>query len=180
MHLNFTPFPTITTERLILRAVEMSDDEAMFALRSNNEVNKYVGNAKPQSIEDIHKLIKLLQNNAANNEAIFWVICTKEDPTLIGTICFWNISNENETIEIGYTLLPHVQGKGYMNEAMSAVIPYGFDTMQAKSIEAFTHKDNVPSARVLERNGFKRDSALQEKYIDDAHAKDMVIYSLHR
>jgi ribosomal-protein-alanine N-acetyltransferase len=178
LQLKFTPFPTITTERLVLRAIEMSDDERFFYLRSNDEVNKYVGNPKPQSLDDIHRLIEKLQNNAATNEAIFWVICTKEDPTLIGTACFWNISRENETIEIGYTLLPHVQGKGYMNEAMKALINYGFKTIQAKSIEAFTHKDNAASLKLLERNGFTRDSVLQEKYANDRHAKDMMIYSL--
>jgi ribosomal-protein-alanine N-acetyltransferase len=180
MQLNFTPFPTLITERLILRAIEMSDDKELFLLRSNDEVNKYVGNPKPASIEEIHAFIQKLQDNATNNVAILWAICTKDDPKLIGTACFWNISKENETMEIGYTLLPHAWGNGYMNEVVSALITYGFNTIQAKSIEAFTHKDNAASSKLLERNGFKRDKELEEKNAGNEDEKDLIVYSLHK
>ena len=178
MQLNFTPFPTLTTERLVLRAIDINDDKELFILRSDDEVNKYVGNPKPKSLTDIHKLIEILQKNAAENLAILWAISYKDDAKLIGTICYWNISTENETVELGYMLTPQEQGKGVMHEALVAILDYCSTHIQPKSIEAFMHKDNNRSARLLERNGFSRDSVLEEKHKGEKGMENMVVYSL--
>jgi ribosomal-protein-alanine N-acetyltransferase len=132
----------------------MSDDETMFLLRTDDEVNKYTGIQKPGSIRDIHTFIHKLIANVVNNEALFWVISLKDDPALIGTFCFWNINKETGTGEIGYTLLPAHWGKGYMHEVMQVAMEYGKETMQLKTTEAYTHKDNTASKKLLEKNGF--------------------------
>lgn len=51
-------------------------------------------------------------------------------------------------------LYPDAEGKGLMQEALSAVIEYGFATLKLKSIEAYTHKDNSRSTALLIRNFF--------------------------
>jgi ribosomal-protein-alanine N-acetyltransferase len=67
------------------------------------------------------------------------------------------------TAEIGYELHPFYQHKGIMQEALTTVLHYGFQVLQLKSITAFPSADNVPSIRLLERNGFKREDDGQER-----------------
>lgn len=113
-----------------------------------------------------------------NNESIIWAITQKEDSKLIGTICFWNIIKEHYRAEIGYSLLYDFQGKGIMQEAMSAVIKYGFEKMNLHSIEANVNPANESSIKLLERNDFIKEAYFKENYFYDGKFLDTAIYSL--
>jgi len=58
-------------------------------------------------------------------------------------------------MDLGYTLNPEFHNKGYMTEASARVISFAFNTMKLKTIEAYTHKDNKGSIRILLRNNFR-------------------------
>jgi ribosomal-protein-alanine N-acetyltransferase len=87
----------------------------------------------------------------------------KENPRPVGTICCFDFSTDQATAEIGYELHPSYQLKGIMQEALTTVLRYGFQVLQLKSITAFPSADNVPSIRLLERNGFKREDDGQQR-----------------
>jgi ribosomal-protein-alanine N-acetyltransferase len=87
----------------------------------------------------------------------------KENPRPVGTICCFDFSTDQATAEIGYELHPSYQHKGIMQEALTTVLRYGFQVLQLKSITAFPSADNVPSIRLLERNGFKREDDGQQR-----------------
>lgn len=95
---------------------------------------------------------------------------------LIGTICLWNINQENYSAEIGYELHPEWQGKGIMKEALSKIIDYGFQKMKLKEIEAFTNPLNDSSTRLLEKNNFKKKSILSPT--NDGLIVKELVYSL--
>ncbi len=69
----------------------------------------------------------------------------------------WNISVSDSKAETGYTLHPEFEGKGYMHEALTEVIDFGFKSMKLKAIEAYTHMDNIRSIKLLARNRFQQD-----------------------
>jgi ribosomal-protein-alanine N-acetyltransferase len=73
---------------------------------------------------------------------------------LIGTICYWNLNYNEESAEIGYELMPDMQGKGIMQEAITAVIAWGFNEMKLETITAFPIGENERSVRLLEKNRF--------------------------
>ncbi len=73
---------------------------------------------------------------------------------LIGTICIWNISEDRLKAEIGYELVPEEQGKGFMREALKAVIDFAFKSARLQSLEAYTHRDNKASSNLLIHHGF--------------------------
>ena len=140
--LNFTPFPVLTTERLTLRCLELSDDQQLFKLRSNKIVNEYIVRPIQKDIKEIRAFISDIKNGIKNNEWIYWVISFKDDPTLIGDICFWNFSEDKTVAELGYELEPSFQGKGIMSEAIIKIIEFGFKEIDLNTIEAYTHKEN--------------------------------------
>jgi ribosomal-protein-alanine N-acetyltransferase len=137
---NFTPFTVLTTERLTLRCLELSDDKQLFRLRSNKIVNKYIVRPKQKDIKEIRAFISKIINGINNNDWIYWVISLKHDPTLIGTVCLWNFSEDKTVAEIGYELDPALQGKGIMSEALKKIIEFAFRDIELISILAYTHK----------------------------------------
>ena len=162
MNLNLMPFPILITDRLLLKRLALSDDTAIFALRSSDEVNKFIYRKKAETIKDAQDFIAKINTGIENNESIYWGIKLKNTEELIGTICLWNIEIETLIAEIGYELLPDFHGKGIMQEAISAVIPYVFK-LGFTTITAFPNADNVPSIKLLERNNFKKVGALIEE-----------------
>jgi [ribosomal protein S5]-alanine N-acetyltransferase len=180
MPLNFTPFPILTTEHLTLRRPEPGDDNEIFLLRTDEGVNKFLDRPKASSMDDARKFIHKILTGISKNECVMWVITLKKSQKLLGTICFWNFSKDDDKAEIGYELLPHCQGKGIMNEAMAKIIEYGFNTMKLKNIEAYTHKDNDASSKLLEKHNFTRDEIAESKNAGNEEFKNMVIYSLHQ
>ncbi len=157
-NINFTPFPNLTTERLTLRQLSVQDENELFTLRADEEAAKFVDRPVVQSVEGMRQFIDRINDGVAKNEWIFWAITFKNDPKLIGTICLWNMSVEDEKAEIGYELIRVYQGKGIMQESVTAVIEYGFKQMGLKAIEGVVHPDNVKSIKLLERNKFIRDN----------------------
>jgi ribosomal-protein-alanine N-acetyltransferase len=130
------------------------------------------------SLEEASQLINKLLEMEKNNDAFTWAITYKPSSTLIGTICYWNIMKEHFRAEIGYLLHPMEQGKGIMQEALSAVLNYGFEVLKLHSVEANVNPNNVSSIKLLERNGFVREAYFKENYYYNNQFLDTAIYSL--
>jgi ribosomal-protein-alanine N-acetyltransferase len=150
----FTPFPILTTERLTLRQLEMNDEQEIFTLRSDREINKYLGRQIANTIDDARNFINKVNENINKNESLYWAITFKDKNILVGTICLFSFSNEKDTCEIGYELLSNFQGQGIMQEAAEKVIDYAFNTIEVKKIEAFFHRNNQGSIKLLMKFSF--------------------------
>jgi ribosomal-protein-alanine N-acetyltransferase len=158
---NFTPFPVLKTERLTLRQLRSNDDNEIFALRSNDNVNKYLGRNSSKSIDDARDFINTINDNIEINNSIYWAITLNSTDKLIGTICLFNFSEDNKA-EIGYELLPEFHRKGITQEAISKVTHFAFQHIGLNSIEAYTHSENQSSIKLLEKLNFKRENDAYE------------------
>ena len=65
-----------------------------------------------------------------------------------------------------------------MTEALTPVIAYSFETMGLHRIEGLVSKENNPSIRLLERNGFSFEGTMRENYVVDGKSEDLECYSL--
>ena len=151
---NFTPFPILTTERLTLRQLSIDDQQNIFALRSDKEINKYLDRQISKTIEDAIDFINKINDNIEKNNSIYWAITLTKTRTFVGTICLFDFSNEKNSCEIGYELMINFQGKGIMKEAGGKVIDYAFQTLQFQKIIAFTHNGNQSSTKLLKKFNF--------------------------
>ncbi len=59
--------------------------------------------------------------------------------------------------EIGYIFDPNYGGHGYATEAVSAMLAYSFDRLGVRRITAGCYADNLPSVRLLEKLGMRRE-----------------------
>lgn len=179
LEVNFSPFPQLSTERLVLRRIADSDVDIFFSMRSSETVMKYIDRERSKDISDALQLIKKINNAVDANEGITWAMARTEKPEeLIGTIGFHRIINQHYRAEIGYMLHPHHWGKGLMKEAVNRLIRFGFDTMKLHSIEAHINPGNDASAALLESTGFTREAYFKEDFYFQGTFRDTAIYSL--
>jgi RimJ/RimL family protein N-acetyltransferase len=79
---------------------------------------------------------------------------------------------------VGYELSPVFQGQGLMQEALSIVIKFGFETANFKLIIACTHSSNDGSKKLLQKAGFIRDLSLEEELHPKNTHGDDIMFSL--
>jgi ribosomal-protein-alanine N-acetyltransferase len=152
---NFPSFPVLTTERLTLRQLSIDDQQNIFALRSDKEINKYLDRQMSRTIDDAINFINVVNDNIKKNNSIYWAITLTETKIFVGTICLFDFSKENNSCEIGYELLTKFQGQGIMKEAVEKIIAYAFKTLQFQKIIAVTHRGNQRSTTLLTKFKFK-------------------------
>ncbi len=176
---NFSPFPEITTERLLLRELAIPDAPAVQPLRSNEDVMKYINRPLTLTVKDAEDWIGIVIDALVKNEGITWCMCLKDTPLeLVGTIGLWRIEKENYRAEIGYMLAPSLHGKGIMNEAIEKVVDYGFRTMKLHSIEGRIDPRNIASGKVLQKTGFVKEAHFKEAYYMRGSFVDTAVYSI--
>lgn len=159
---NFTPFPVLVTDRLRLRQLLISDDQEIFTLRTDSIINKILDRQLSLNIADARNFINTVKENVKKNVAIYWAITFSHQNKLVGTVCIYGFSEENGNCEIGYELLPNFEGQGIMFEAVEKVIDYAFNTIKVEKIEAFLHRDNQRSIKLLEKCSFKKSNNIDQ------------------
>lgn len=177
--INFTPFPEILTERMILRKINEADAEQIFKLRSDEEVMKYIGKKPIVSIEEAKAFMNLITESLTKNDGITWAMTMKESPEkLIGTIGLWRIIKDHFRAEIGYMLLPLYWRKGLMKEAILQLISFGFNELKLHSIEGRINPLNIASGTILESTGFVKEAHFKEDFFFNGKFEDTAIYSI--
>jgi len=165
LHINFTPFPILHTQRLTLRATTHDDSPVLYELRTNEDVMRHINRPRPDSLADITALIEKIHGMIAANEGIQWAISTPIDDKYLGSVGYHKITLEEFRAEVGYMLHPAMQGKGIMTEALAAAIDYGFREMGLHIIDAVVNPANIKSQAVLERFGFVPCGILEDGYL---------------
>ena len=142
-------YPEIQTNRLILREMTLADSAALFKHFSDDDVTRFM---------DIDSLIdeqeaKNIINWHFNDSGCRWGLF--KDGELIGTCGFhrW----QNNQAEIGYDLGKAYWGQGLMQEALEAIIAFGFTSMALRMIEAEVEPENGRSIGLLKKLGFVDD-----------------------
>jgi len=99
--------------------------------------------------------IKKIQENPKLFEYLtFWMIVLRKTNTVIGSICFKGVLDDDHSLEIGYGLGNKYHHHGYMSEAVASFTQYGLNGLGATKIKAQTLRDNIASIKVLEKNQF--------------------------
>ncbi len=177
LHPNFSSFPELVTERLVLRRMRMTDLADMTALHSSPGSRRYSRRA-PRTEAEIKAVLEKIQENIDTNTAISWAIALHGSDKMIGDISFWRMMPEHYRAETGYLLAEEHWGKGLATEALRAVLQYGFGVMGLHSVEARVNPENMPTIRLLERCGFTREAYFRENEFFNGKFVDSAVYSL--
>lgn len=179
LQLNFTTFPALQTERLILRAHFVTDARALFALRTNEEVMRYIDRENPKNRQETEAKIRLVHEGFNSKASIAWVIALKENPEeMIGEIGYYRTDLANHRAEVGYMLQSSFWRRGLISEALSKVLTFGFQEMKLHSISANINPGNNASRQILIKHGFEKEAYFKENYYFQGKFLDSEIYGL--
>lgn len=170
----------LTTERLILRKPQPSDEAALFAMHADPEVMRYF--SEPPWDDAGRAARQIAEDSAAfeNEEFFRFAIELQETGEYLGSCTLFSVHRQNRRAEIGYALARPHWGRGYMHEALSALIEYAFVERDLNRLEADIDPLNAGSASALERQGFNREGFLPERWIVGGHVSDSALYGLLR
>lgn len=148
----------LETKRLLIRDLKWSDLGFIHSLHSIPEVQEYATLGIPKSISDsknyLEKYIEQ-QTQAERNEYGFCVCLPNHKR--IGLIGLTSNLNKFQNAEIWFKLYPKFWGKGYITEAATMILEFGFNKINRHRIEAGVATENIASIKVLEKIGMKRE-----------------------
>ena len=174
-----TEFPRLESERLNLRELDKNDAQAMFGIHSDSAAMRWYGSAPISDVEAAEKLIEVFKGwRQLPNPGVRWGIERKSDNRLLGSCGFFKWNRSWKSCTIGYELDREVWGKGYMREALSVIIPWGFQHMELNRLEAQIHPENAASIKLVHRLGFVEEGILREAGYWDGNYHNLLQYSL--
>jgi len=107
-----------------------------------------------------------------------WFIVEKKDGSKIGSIGYFLATGN--LVEIGYSLIPNERGKGYCTEAAKILVDYLFLSKSIVRVQSHTDVRNLPSQKVLEKTGFKKEGIVRKSLFARGEWRDMILYSILR
>jgi RimJ/RimL family protein N-acetyltransferase len=146
----------IETERLILRMYRLSDFEDHFKLCADPNVMRYLLGGKPLSRLEAWRHMAFLVGHWELLGYGYFAAEEKASGRFVGRIGFTNPEGW-PGFELGWTLAPEFQGKGFATEGARRLLEYAFNEMGYAHVISVIHPDNKPSIKVAERLGEKHE-----------------------
>jgi ribosomal-protein-alanine N-acetyltransferase len=173
-------FKTLSTARLTLRPPRRGDEDDLFALHSDAAVMRYF--SEPPWTDPARAGRNVEEDAAAfeREEYFRFAIVLNATQRLIGNCTLFALHPQNRRAEIGYALQSAHWGKGYMNEALGALLSYAFHELDLNRLEADIDPRNAASAHCLMRFGFSKEGLLRERWIVGGEVCDSELYGLLR
>ncbi len=152
------PNTKLETARLNLLPLRPGHFQAMHQLYSNPKAMEHWHTA-PHA--DFSETEKLLSEYLGTNSS--WILESKETGNLVGLINCFSISESKHT-GMGYILSPENQGKGLAAEGCEIVLEHLFKIWNVPYVELWIYHDNLPSANLARKLGFKIENSLERTY----------------
>lgn len=170
-------FVTLQTKRLILQGLSPEDMYFIFENLPKEEIKKVLGH---RSDEDYQAEEKKHKNGYSSYNRSFklFLIREKETNAIIGRCGIHNWNTDHRRAEVGYILTDESQKrKGYMTEALEAVISYGFNQLNLNRLEALVGAENTASLRLMAKNRFIQEGVLRKHHFSNGIFEDSLVFS---
>lgn len=145
----------LETQRLVIRLATKADLEAVFSIHADEEVNRYIPYETWLSPDDAIKWYERVQKRRIENDAEQFVVVRKRDRKIIGTCIAFDFDQGDQSCEFGYVLNRADWNRGYMIEAMLALIDGLISQPAINAVRAVVQGENVSSLKLLDKLGFK-------------------------
>jgi len=161
-----------------MRWTSEDDVDALYDIFSDPRVMRYWSSGPLPNREAAAAMQRDIAQHNLSDTQMKWGLALRDTNKLIGTVTLFNLSISNGRAEIGYAMGSAYWGKGYMNEALTALIVHAFDVMDYRRLEADVDPRNSASIKTLERLGFQREGFLRERWHVGGELQDAFFYGL--
>lgn len=163
-------------DRLEIRSLLPSDAEVMFGYRSDPEVSRYQ-NWEPASVEEVGAFIEALHGT----EPPEWFqvgIALRGTGELIGDCGFRILPGDPRQAEIGISVAPAFQHRGYALEALRLLLGHLFSTLGLHRVHGSVDPRNAASLALLRRAGMRQEAHFMESYWSKGEWADDVVFGI--
>ncbi len=158
----FRSFPQLETQNLILRRILPTDASDLFRILGDDDVTRFYDDTTFQILSQADEQITAWENGYQNRRCLRWGIAHKKVSGIVGTCGYYGFHTWHMRAGIGYELERSHWRQGVMMEALNAIIVLGFEEMGLNRIEAVVMPENIPSLKLLEKLGFRKEGVLKE------------------
>ena len=149
----------IRCERLILRKPRMDDAAFIFnRYAQDSEVTRYLIWRPHIHIGETETFLERCMQVWDRETNFPYTLTLHKSDEPIGML---ETHNQGFKLEIGYVLVRSLWGKGYMIEALRAVVDWAFTQPGIFRVQAVCDVENIGSARVMEKAGMEREGLLR-------------------
>ena len=166
---------TIDSKNILLRRFKKSDAGDMFEYSSDEETLKYLGWDALKTIDEAK--ISII-DFCWSKQGVF-AIELKENKKMIGSIDLTVEPNHEKAI-LGCILNREYWGKGYMTEALSAVLRLCFEKLELNRVEAEHYVGNEGSGKVMAKCGMEIEGIFKQEIKVKGIFRDVVHYGITR
>lgn len=180
LKLKFDEFPELETERLKLIAITEDLTEQLFPLRSDPDIMRFIPRPLAKVPEDTRQWIRGIAEAFERNELLYYALQEKSSQAVFGTLGLVRWQPRNYRAEIGYLMSKQHRGKGYMQEAVRAIIAFAFREMNFNTLYGIVDPENQASSNVLLKAGLRLEGHLKENEFYEGRFLDSLIYGITR
>ncbi len=165
--------------RVYLRALEIDDYQTSYMWRNDQEIQEMVGGSKFFVSRENER--QWVLNNTKNTERIVLAICLVENDKYIGNVNIQNIDWINRTASVPIFIGDKNEwGKGYAAEARMLALKFAFEERNLNRIEDLVLESNIPSIKLHERCGYKREGVLRNSIYKSGKYHNQIVMGLLR
>ncbi|MYL44303.1 GNAT family N-acetyltransferase [Virgibacillus halodenitrificans] len=166
----------IYTERLLIRPFESNDIDDVFNIYNNNNTCKYLLHDK-WTVENLEREFnKKLDNSSLTKESVL-SLAVVNGTKVIGDLSVW-YTDMKDTVEIGFSFLNRVSGKGYATEATRSLVEYLFNEVNVHRIQANLDARNEASKKLCERIGMRKEAHFIQDFWNKGEWTDSIVYGM--
>lgn len=142
----------LETKRLIIKQPEATDYERLFALQSDPEVMRYIGQGV-RTEPEVRTGLKAAMDHHKKYGFSLGCVYEKNSRQFVGRagLIYLGYDETQDDIEIAYALVKSAWGKGYATELASALLDWGFKNLEVERLVAVVAPDNESSKNVLKK-----------------------------
>ncbi len=171
----------ITTERLILRPFTYTDAADMLTYWISDPAIQFMYSEPVYTTkEEVKELLDKYIGSYDRPDYYRWAFIEKSSGICIGQIAIFLVDNKNHFCEIEYCLGSKFHRKGYMTEAVKAIIGFIFNRVNFHKVQVCHKENNIASQGVIRKCNFVYEGKLRDYFYMDRRYVSRLYYSILR
>lgn len=170
--------PVLQARRLRLRGLEPGDASSILEIFGDDAVMEFWSSPPLRDLGAAAGLIAEIQELFESRRLFQWGICSQDNDEVLGTCTLYHLEHAHRRAEIGFALGRKSWGQGLATEAVETLIRFTFETLGLHRLEADADPANERSLRLLEKQGFRREGYLRERWHHLGKLQDAVFLGL--
>lgn len=162
-------------QKVKLREATLEDAQFLFEMMQDKDYQKYyLDRLLIKSFDSAQKYIRGAERESKKGKSFCYIIMYGKERA--GLLDIYKINQKDKRCSIGYGLAKEYWGKGVTSIAVSQGLKIMKNKLKLHACEGTIDPANIGSAKVLEKNGFKKIGLIEDYYWNNKKFVDRILY----